>query len=154
MLCVRPGWAATPRAPKPPGRSTLRSLSEATNYDQPPSAYSAWGSFLWQRPSIIIAAKHRQAAGAIAEGLTPQTKKLGTGIVASRAEGPKPWQTSTIPCRDRQGHRTLMTSDGIFISMARPMVLTPGTKSGRWSSNTKSLHLILFMPRVVLHGGK
>ena len=31
---IRPGWAATP-FPDTPGRSTLRSLSEATNYDQP-----------------------------------------------------------------------------------------------------------------------
>ena len=35
MLCIRPRLGGHPRAINPPGRSTLRSLSEATNYDQP-----------------------------------------------------------------------------------------------------------------------
>jgi len=35
----------SPPVPQPPGRSTLRSLSEATNYDQPRARTLAWGSF-------------------------------------------------------------------------------------------------------------
>src|SRR6516164_134731 len=34
ILRIRPSWVATP-SPNPPGRPALRSLSEATNYDQP-----------------------------------------------------------------------------------------------------------------------
>jgi hypothetical protein len=34
ILCVRPSWVATP-SPDTPGHSALRSLSEATNCEQP-----------------------------------------------------------------------------------------------------------------------
>ena len=59
LTCCALGQVGRPNLPprQPPGRSTLRSLSETTKLRPTPSAYPAWSSFLWRRPSIIVAAQ-------------------------------------------------------------------------------------------------